>query len=388
MGRRATWLAWIACLAPGASLHGQAGPPEAFLEATLWGQVSVEAVQDGVAVPSALAFLPGGQMLIAERPAGRLSLVEGPSGSGSRVALEGVPPVYGEGGGGLLDVLPHPDFDRNGWLYLSYAAATDRGATLVVDRARIGPGGLVDRERLFEAVPPLETNDHFGGRMVLDGGYLFVTSGDRLLPDSAQSMSNHAGKVVRLHEDGSMPSDNPFVGRAGALPEIWSLGHRNPQGLALHPTTGELWSHEHGPQGGDEINRIVAGRNYGWPEVTFGEEYGGGVIGTGRTDGPGFEDPIYTFVPSIAPSGMLFHSGRSIPAWRHHLLVGALALTHLNHLTVTGDRVLHEERILGDRDWRVRSIAEGPDGAVYLGVDAGYVLRIATPDDGEAAPRS
>lgn len=362
--------------AGGSGLAAQASTEPATISvASELTVISVEVLEEGLRAPSALAFLPDGRLLIAERADARLSITD-LSGT-PRQELAGLPPMSGGSGGGLLDVVPHPNYGENGWIYVSYSIPSGSGATLVLDRVRLSGVQLVDRERLFEATPALETDDHFGGRMVFDDGYLFLSSGDRQTRDSAQSLSTHSGKILRLLEDGTVPDDNPFMARAGALPEIWSYGHRNPQGLALHPRTGELWEHEHGPQGGDEINVIRPGLNYGWPRVTYGEEYGGGRIGEGKVRAPGMQEPVYYYRPSIAPSGMLFYSGRGIAEWEGNLLLGALALRHLNRLTVAADRVLHEERVLGGREWRVRSMTEGPDGSIYLGVDGGAVVRIA-----------
>jgi glucose/arabinose dehydrogenase len=336
----------------------------------------VEVVANGIATPWGLAFLPGGQLLASDRRAGRLLLVDSRRGRATEVA--GVPRVWGKGDAGLLDVVLHPGFARNGWIYFSYSALVDSASTLAVDRARLRDSVLVDRERLFTARHPLPDNtDHFGGRLVLDGGYLFISSGDRATHrDSAQSLTSHYGKILRLHDDGRVPNDNPFAGRAGALREIWSLGHRNPQGLTLDPVRGELWEGEHGPKGGDEINIVRRGANYGWPVISHGEEYKGGPVGAGITEREGMEQPLHFYRPSIAPSGMEFYTASAIPGWRGNLFQGALALTHLNRLVLRDGKVVHEERLLADRKWRVRVVRQGPDGFLYVGVDGGMILRI------------
>ncbi|HKG93603.1 MAG TPA: PQQ-dependent sugar dehydrogenase [Gemmatimonadaceae bacterium] len=335
----------------------------------------VEVVATGVAVPWGIAFLPDGRALVTDRPTGRLSLLD--LATGALTTVEGVPPVYREHDGGMLDVALHPDFRRNGWVYLSYSVESDSGSATAVDRARIRDARLVDRERLFTARPAIPNNgDHFGGRLVLDRGYLYISVGDRDTRELAQQLSNHYGKVVRLHDDGRVPRDNPFVGRPGALPEIWSYGHRNPQGLARHPETGELWEHEHGPRGGDEVNVVRPGRNYGWPAITYGQEYRGGPVGEGITAKDGMEQPLHYYVPSIAPSGMDFYTGRALPRWRGSLFIGGMAIRHLNRLVVERGAVVREERLLADKGWRIRSVREGPDGFLYIGIDGGAILRL------------
>lgn len=334
----------------------------------------VDVVTEGLEIPWDLAFLPDGRALLTERAGRRLNLLD--PETGERTVVGGLPEMDAEGDGGLHDVLPHPDFGRSGVLYLSYSVRDGSGATTVVDRARLEGSRLVSRQRLFEAAPRYAEASHFGGRMVLSGGYLFVTVGDRQNRDHAQDLGTHNGKVIRLHEDGRVPADNPFAGRAGARPEIWSYGHRNPQGLALHPQTGALWLHEHGPRGGDEVNIVERGRNYGWPLVTDGEEYAGGPVGDGLTSLPGMEQALHYYVPSIAPSGMAFYTGDAFPGWRGDLFIGALALRHLNRLVIRDGAVVREERLLDDRNWRVRFVEQGPDGFLYLGVDDGLVVRL------------
>jgi aldose sugar dehydrogenase len=356
----------------------QSGTPDS--SATGWTYESqsarfrVEVVATGFQRPSGLSFLPDGRLLVADRPAGTLSAID--VGSGVVTRIGGVPPVHAKVDGGLLDVLVHPDYTRNGWIYLAYAAELPEGNTTVVDRARLDGDRLVGIERLFAARPAIPNDNHFGCRLVLDRGFLFISLGDRDTRELAQDVASDDGKIIRLREDGTVPRDNPFVKRKGALPEIWSYGHRNPQGLALHPETRELWEDEHGPKGGDEINVIQRGRNYGWPVITYGREYDGRPVGDGRTRQAGMEQPLYYYVPSIAPSGMLFYTGTAFPGWRGNLFIGAMALTHLNRLVADGGRILHEERLLDDRQWRVRVVQQGPDGFIYIGVDSGMVLRL------------
>jgi glucose/arabinose dehydrogenase len=342
------------------------------------GRLNVEVVADSLQIPWAIAFLPDGRALVSERAGGRINLLD--VRTGARTALEGVPPVYAETDGGMLDVAVHPDYVRNRWIYFAYSIRTDGGATTVVDRARVRGTRLVDRRRLFTALPAIDNANHFGSRLVLQDGYLFVTLGDRDQRHQAQQLDTHHGKIVRLHDDGRVPADNPFVGTAGALPEIWSLGHRNPQGLTLRDD-GALWEHEHGPFGGDEINIVRRGANYGWPVITYGREYEGGLVGEGLREKVGMEQPVHYFIPSIAPSGMTFYTGQAFPAWRGNLFVGAMGLTHLGRYVFRGDTLVREERIFDGMPWRVRAVAQGPDGMLYIGVDSGMLLRLspATP---------
>jgi aldose sugar dehydrogenase len=337
-------------------------------------RIRVDVVAEGLMVPWGMAFLPDGRLLVSERPTGRLSVAD--LGTGVTVPVQGVPAVHGKEDGGLLDVVLHPRYRENGWIYFSYAIHTPEGNTTVVDRARLRGTRLVDRQRLFTAQPYIDNSNHFGSRLVLHEGYLFVSLGERDLRDLAQDLGTHHGKIVRLHEDGRVPDDNPFVRRAGARPEIWSYGHRNPQGLAVNPSTGELWEHEHGPKGGDEVNVIHPGGNYGWPVITYGREYEGGLVGAGLTERKGLQQPLYYYVPSIAPSGMEFYTGDAFPKWRGNLFIGAMALRHLNRLVIETGRVVREERLFADRRWRVRVVRQGPDGLLYIGVDDGRILRL------------
>ena len=339
-------------------------------------KIVVTTVAKGLEHPWSLAFLPDGGMLATERP-GRLRIVA-PDGTLSE-PVAGVPLVHAQGEGGLLDVVLDPRFAVNSTIYLSYAEPGEDGTIgTAVARARLDGGQLADVKVIFRQQPKFKSNYHFGSRLLFArNGSLFVTTGDgSSLRDKAQDLGTHLGKVLRITPDGGVPADNPFVGRAGALPEIWSYGHRNLQGAALHPETGELWTHEHGPRGGDEINIARAGRNYGWPVITYGREYSGPAIGEG-TAKAGMEQPVHYWVPSIAPSGMAFHSGHAYPAWKGQLFVGALKATQLVRLEVQPDgKVLAEERIAIGK--RVRDVREGPDGGLYLVTDedAGEILRV------------
>jgi len=329
------------------------------------GRYRVEVVATGVRVPFGMAFLPDSRALVTDRP-GTLWLLDIRTGAMTRVA--GVPAVSDSVDGGLLDIEVHPDYARTGWLYFSYSEKTDTGKATVVERARLRDARLVDRQRLFTAYPAVAGDYHFGSRLVLKDGYLFITLGERELSALAQELWTDLGKIVRLYDDGRIPNDNPFVGRAGARPEIWSYGHRNPHGLAFHPLTGELWESEHGPLGGDEINVIKRGLNYGWPTVTFGREYDGGPMGDGLTQAPGMEPPVFHYATSAALSGIAFYTGSAFPQWRNNLFVGAMTPRFLARLVVANGRVEREEKLLLEKKWRVRVVQTGPDGFLYLGV--------------------
>jgi glucose/arabinose dehydrogenase len=334
-------------------------------------------VATGLDQPWGLAFLPDGRMLVTERP-GRLRVVAGDGRVGPPV--DGVPKVDARGQGGLLDVAIDPQFAANGRVYLSYAEPGDRGNGTAVARGRLDGNRLVEVRVIFRQKDRHSGSSHFGSRLVFDRtGRLFVTLGDRFSRrDDAQVPGSHLGKTVRIDTDGGVPDDNPYVKRAGFLPEIWSIGHRNVQGAALHPQTGELWTHEHGPQGGDELNVDLPGRNYGWPVVTFGAEYGSGLeIGEG-TRKDGMEDPLTHWVPSVAPSGMAFLTSNRYPGWKGNLFIGTLRAQRLLRLELDGRRVVREERLLADLGERVRDVRQGPDGWLYVltnGSD-GRVLRL------------
>ncbi|MBL7250650.1 PQQ-dependent sugar dehydrogenase [Alloalcanivorax marinus] len=339
-------------------------------------------VVEGLAHPWSLAFLSDSEWLISERGGTLRRVVQGELRD---KPVTGVPAVVAKGQGGLFDVLPHPDFQNNRLVYLSYAKACgDGGATTAVGRGVYHDGELVDFENLFVAESACtDTAKHFGGRMVIDDdGYLFLTIGDRGQRERAQDNSEHGGSVLRLHDDGRVPGDNPLVGDANARPEIWSWGHRNPQGLALHPDTGEPWLNEHGPRGGDEINRVEAGVNYGWPVITYGKEYYGPTIGEEKKEG--YAQPLHYWVPSIAPSGLAFVTSERYPDWRGDVLSGALKLTHLNRVRFNGTEAVAELRYLNKRGERIRDVRQGPDGHLYLLTDSpdGALLRLNPPLDG------
>jgi glucose/arabinose dehydrogenase len=334
-------------------------------------------VAEGLQNPWSIAFLPNGDMLVTERP-GRLRVIR--NGQLQSEPIAGVPEVRARGQGGLLDVVPHPQFASNQLVYLSYSKPNADGSegTTAVVRARLDGNRLANVEEIFEAKAWSGGNGHFGSRLAFDrDGYLFITVGDRMAPPvlataerhPAQDLGNHQGTVVRLHDDGRVPADNPFVNVAGALPEIWSYGHRNLQGLAFHPTTGDLWETEHAPQGGDELNVILPGRNYGWPVIGHGVNYGGAVIHVGR-EREGMEQPIHFWEPSIAPSGLIIYTGDRFPEWRGNIFAGGLARPDggsLARLTLDGRRVVAEETLLAGT--RVRDVRQGPDGLIYVAID-------------------
>lgn len=322
--------------------------------------------------PWGMDFLPNGSLLLTEKP-GRIKLVT--PGSWQPVEIGGLPAIANEGQGGLLDVLVHPRFSENRWIYLSYSVAVEGGVTTRVSRARLKEHSLVELEELFTAMPAFEQRRHFGSRLLIDKGYLYITVGDRGNRTLAQDLSTHNGKVIRLLEDGGVPATNPFVGRAGARSEIYSYGHRNPQGIAKHPGNGRIWVSEHGPQGGDEINILEAGANYGWPVITYGEEYGGGKIGEG-THKAGMKQPLVYYTPSIGIAGMDFYTANTYPGWRDSLMVSGLRLTRINRLELQGDGLGKETRLLGDLNMRVRDVQVGPDGLLYALVDRSRLIRL------------
>jgi glucose/arabinose dehydrogenase len=328
----------------------------------------VETVAEGLDTPWSIAFLPDGRMLVTEK-AGRLRLIE--EGKLLPEAVGGVPPVWSEGQGGLLDVAVHPDYAKNGWIYLSLSdPGADGTAMTKVVRGRLREGRLVDLETLFEAPKALYRKGqvHFGSRFVFDGkGYLFFSIGERGQKDDAQDLSRPNGKVHRIHDDGRVPADNPFAKQPGAMPTIWSYGHRNPQGLAQHPVTGALYDAEHGPRGGDELNRVLPGRNYGWPVITYGMNYDGSPI-TDLTAKEGMEQPVVYWVPSIAVCAIDFYVGDRFPRWKNNLIVSSLAAEELRRLVVDGGRVAKQE-VLFKGIGRVRDVVSGPDGYVYVALN-------------------
>lgn len=318
-------------------------------------------------------FLPTGQIVFSER-GGRMVLFD--PQTESQTPLSGVPTVAAEGQGGLLDVVVHPEFKTNSLLYFTYAIKQDGKYTTRLGRAQLKGQALTGLEVLFTAQPAGSQAMHFGSRLAFDHkGHVFLGVGERNERERAQNLSTHSGKVIRLMEDGKVPKDNPFVGKADSLPEIWSYGHRNPQGIYYDLTTQELWLSEHGPRGGDELNLILRGKNYGWPVVTFGREYYGPKIGEG-TSKPGIENPIKSYVPSIAPSSLTRYTGAHFKKWQGDFFTGALVLEHLNRLVVTGKTVVKEERLLEDWGQRIRAVRQSPEGYLYLATDSGKLIRL------------
>ncbi|NEV75943.1 PQQ-dependent sugar dehydrogenase [Rhodopseudomonas sp. BR0C11] len=344
------------------------------------GPLTVQTVAQKLVHPWGLAFLPDGRMLVTERP-GRLRLVT-PQGQVSK-PLQGVPEVWASGQGGLLDVAADKDVASNHTIYLCYAERDGNGGRTAVARASLDAGQaprLSDVKVIFHQQGPLSSGNHYGCRIAQGtDGNLFVTLGEHYAHrDQAQSLSNHLGKIVRIAPDGSVPDGNPFAGRDGAEPELWSLGHRNPQGLAFNPADGKLWEVEHGPRGGDEVNIIRKGENYGWPVIGYGIDYNGAKIHE-ATAKPGMQQPAKYWVPSISPSGMAFYTGKLFPTWTGSLFVGALSGQMLVRLSLDGDKITGEERLLQTLDERIRDVRQGPDGALWLLTDSdtGRLLRVA-----------
>ena len=340
------------------------------------GVVRAETVARGLERPWALAFLPDGRILVTERP-GRLRIVARDGTLSDPVA--GVPPVYARGQGGLHDVAIDPRFAENQLVYLSYAEPGEGGAGTAVARGRLVGNALENVTVIYSQTPKLPGGGHYGSRIVFTGdGKFFVTQGDRQVGrNRVQDLSQGQGKIMRLNLDGSVPRDNPFVGRDDAQPGIWSYGHRNAQGAVLHPETGQLWTVEHGARGGDELNHPEAGKNYGWPVITYGMDYSGATIGEG-TARDDMEQPVYYWDPVIAPSGMIVYTGDAIPGWKGSFLIGSMSPGSLVRLVMENGRVVREERYLGELDKRVRDVQQGPDGLVYVVTDEtdGEVLRI------------
>jgi glucose/arabinose dehydrogenase len=333
----------------------------------------IDTLATGLDNPWGLTFLPNNDLLVTERD-GEIRIIR--EGKLLENKITGVPEVYATGQGGLFEIQLHPRYEQNGWLYISYAAPGKGGGNTAIMRAKLGGFNLINKEVIFQAQPFLSGGNHFGGRMEFDrDGYLYFSVGERGRQDHAQTLENHCGKVFRLKDDGSIPGDNPFVNTSGAEPEIFTYGNRNPQGMAIHPITGKIWTHEHGPMGGDEINVIESGTNYGWPETTYGKNYNGTTI-TEFTSKSGMADPLHYWDPSIAPCGMSFVMGDKFSAWDGNLLVGSLKFRYVARLELDGEKVVHEEKLLEGLG-RVRAIAQGPDGYIYVSTEGpGMVVRI------------
>lgn len=339
-------------------------------------EFQVQTVVEGLEIPWGIAFLPNGNVLITERDTGNLRLVR--DGVLDDTPISGVPAVSNRGQGGLLDIQLHPDYEGNGWIYISYSKPGETGANTAIIRARYDEDShsLIDMEELFAGAPATEAGQHFGGRMVFDhDGYLFFSIGDRGVMDNAQDHTNSQGNLFRLYDDGSIPADNPFVGTDG-MDEIYSYGHRNIQGMDVHPVTGIVWTNEHGPRGGDEINvQDKPGANYGWPVISYGINYDGSIL-TEETEKEGMEQPVTYWDPSIAPSGLAFVSSDKYPGWNGDVLSGALSFQLISRVVLDGDEFVREERIL-EGIGRIREIQQGPDGYIYFSNESdGTINRI------------
>jgi glucose/arabinose dehydrogenase len=320
-----------------------------------------------------MAFLPDGRILVTER-AGEIRIIK--DGKLSAEKISGVPAVYAQGQGGLLDIALHPDYNTNGWIYLSYSKPGQDGGGTTIARAKLNGNTLTDLQELFSAQPFGSSAVHFGSRIVFDGkGYMFFSSGERGTKENAQNLGNHLGKVLRLHDDGKVPTDNPFVNTEGAKPEIWSYGHRNPQGLIYDKETNSLWDLEHGPKGGDELNLVEKGKNYGWPVITYGINYDGTPI-TDIKEKEGMEQPIRYWVPSIAPCGMALLNSDRYPGWKNNIFVGALAHQHVARVELSNGSYVKEEKLL-DKIGRVRAVSQSPDGYLYVATEGpGLLVRL------------
>ncbi len=349
-----------------------------------FGNLRVTTIATGLQNPWGMAFLPGGNVLVTERP-GRLRVVT-PQG-GVSTPLTGVPAVFAQGQGGLLDVALDPDFASNRQVFLSFAeAGPNNTAGTAVYRARLNANstGLENGSVIFRVTPKVNTQGHFGSRLAFGPDrLLYITSGDNFTSASAQRQVQHQGKILRIRADGSVPSDNPFVGNSAWLPEIWSTGHRSPQGLAFHPETGRLWMNEHGPKGGDELNRVGRGLNFGWPTITYGIGYDNRPVPEAiGSSAPGLEQPQHHWTPSIGTSGLAFYSHARAPEWIGSVFVGGLVSRSLHRLRLdSNDRVVVEEQLLSNLNWRIRDVRVGSDGAVYLLTDEtnGRLLRLDPP---------
>jgi glucose/arabinose dehydrogenase len=335
-------------------------------------QNSYEVIVSDLNNPWGFTFLPDESMLITEK-SGKLIHFK----NGKKTNISGVPEIYLRGQGGLLDIILHPNYEENGWLYFSYASSNDKnkGGNTTIARAKLKDSSLIDLEVLYKANPDSTKGQHFGSRLIFDDNCLFFTIGDRGNRDeNPQDITRDCGKVYRINDDGSIPEDNPFINEKNAKTAIYSYGHRNPQGMAIHPDTGDIWTHEHGPKGGDEINIIESGKNYGWPIVSFGVNYSGTKF-TELTEKEGMEQPIHYWDPSIAPSGMAFINSDKYGDWKGSLLVGSLKFQYLDLCTLKGNKVIKEERLL-DGLGRIRSIHQGPDGYIYVGVENLGIIKL------------
>ena len=334
----------------------------------------IDTVAKGLDVPWGIAFLPDGDLLVTER-SGQLFRF---GGSKLKAIISGVPEVMAQGQGGLMDIVLHPKYKENGWIYISYSkkAPDGVGGNTAIFRAKLKDNKLVEHQELFKAIPNTNSGVHFGCRMVFDDqGYLFFSVGERGNKTNAQTLTNHCGKIHRIFDDGRIPPDNPFVNTAGAMPTIYSYGHRNPQGIDIHPLTRRIYNNEHGPRGGDEINMVGKGNNYGWPEITFGINYDGTII-TKETARPGMEQPVFQWTPSIGPSSMKFVAGDRYPGWKGDILSGSLSFRYLERIHLENGKVTEQEKLL-ENAGRVRHVAISPDGFIYVATETpGIVVKL------------
>jgi len=348
---------------PGTDKHGEASA------------YAIDTLSAALSNPWGMAWLPDGRMLVTER-SGEIRIFENDQLKEEKIS--GVPAVFARGQGGLLDITLHPNYAQNGWIYISYSNPNPdgAGAHTAVMRAKLEGNSLVNQEKLFQATPYTTAGVHYGSRIVFDDdNYMFISVGERGAMDNSQNLSNYSGKIHRLHDDGRIPSDNPFVNDPEAVKSIWSYGHRNPQGMVWDSANKRLWAHEHGPRGGDELNLVEKGKNYGWPVISYGINYNGTIL-TELTEKEGMEQPVHQWTPSIAPCGMMLYTGDQFPEWKGNLFVGALAFRHVARVVLDGERYVEEERLL-DQMARVRAVEQGPDGNIYVATEGpGMMLRI------------
>ena len=333
----------------------------------------VVTIADGLDNPWGMTWLPDGRMLVTEL-SGEILVIENDKYTGKK--LTGVPEVYNNNQGGLLDIQAHPDYEKNGWIYFSFSKPGKGGGSTAIMRARLEGNSLEEKELIYESFPKTRSGVHFGSRIDFKDGYIFFSIGERGEMDNAQSVGNPYGKVHRLHENGDVPEDNPFVQIPDATKSIWSYGHRNPQGMQFHPTTGELWEHEHGPKGGDELNIVEKAKNYGWPEISYGIDYDGSII-TDETEKDGMVQPVHYWDPSIAPCGMTFVTSERYADWKNNILMGSLKFQYLCRVVLDkAGKYVKEEKLL-EGIGRVRHVAESPDGYLYVAVEGpGKIVKL------------
>lgn len=334
---------------------------------------TLEPVVEKIQNPWGMAFLPDGGILVTEK-SGKLLLFQ----AGKTTEIQNLPEIYVKGQGGLMDVELHPNYKENGWIYLSFASdkGEGNGGNTAIMRAKLNGNRLVNNQLLYKGTPNTTKGQHFGSRLEFDNeGNLYFSIGDRANRDvNPQDVTRDGGKIYRIKDDGRIPSDNPFVNQKGAKTAIFSYGHRNPQGLAKHPGTGKIWEHEHGPRGGDEINIIQKGKNYGWPVITYGINYSGTKI-TDETSKPGMEQPLHQWTPSIAPCGMTFVTSKRYPEWKNNLLVGSLVFQYLERLVIENNKVVYREKLL-ENAGRLRNVKQAPDGYIYVGIEGKGIFRL------------